>query len=92
MVRLILLGIVSLVIPLAGFALGPWYFLAKKKKTPGVVFAGLGLLVSLYGFYEAFQQPHGSMNTDLILVGFGISLVLIARIFHAQSMSSHTAW
>ena len=57
-----------------------------------VICAGLGLLVSLYGFYEAFQQPHGSMNTDLILVGFGISLVLIARIFHAQSMSSHTAW
>ena len=44
MVRLILLGIVSLVIPLAGFALGAWYFFGKKKKTPGVVFAGLGLL------------------------------------------------
>jgi hypothetical protein len=57
-----------------------------------VIFAGLGLLVSLYGVYEAFQQPHASMNTDLILVGLGITLVLIARIFHAQSMSSHTAW
>jgi hypothetical protein len=55
-----------------------------------VIFAGLGLLVTLYGVYEAFQYTR--MTGDLALVGLGITLVLIARIFHAQSMSSHTAW
>ncbi len=55
-----------------------------------VIFAGLGLSVTLYGVYEAFQYTR--VTGDLALVGLGITLVLIARIFHAQSMSSHTAW
>jgi len=44
MVKKIILGIISLVIPIAGFVIGGLYFFRKKDKVLGAVYAGLGLL------------------------------------------------
>jgi len=60
-VKKIILGIISLFIPIAGFVIGGVYFFRKKEKVLGAVYAGLGLL-AIIGVANGIESD--SMTTQ----------------------------